>query len=482
MGTTPAGGQIDHEDLRRGLVYEGLQRVARSDFCRGNFRLQSVQVRGRPVCTHGPDPAPEGVDVTEDRDPPSLAESTSTPQSGTAGATQVPCVGNGTDGFRVQLIYARASDRPDGYAGWLPSLQQYAARTDDVFNASAAETGGVRRVRFVHDAGCVPVIHNVVLSPRGDDNFDSTYAELQAKGYTRSDRKYLVWIDATVYCGIAEIYYDDRANQDNASNGVSWVPGEVGLVGKGCWGAGNSVEAHELLHLLGGVQTSAPHATAGNHCTDNHDRLCYADGTGVPTVICSDPAHENRLDCNHDDYYSTNAPAGSYLATHWNTANSRFLTTSGSAPASTTTTSTTQAPTTTTTRATTTTSTTKAPTTTTKPSTTTTTTTTTTAPPSTSSLPSAPQTLYAMQPTGAGRGVLLWWSPPESAGNPRFTTYRIFRGSTATNLTKLTDMGNSVSTYTDTATTTGVLYWYAVAAVSSSGQGPLSNLTRMIAK
>ncbi|MDQ3978633.1 MAG: fibronectin type III domain-containing protein [Actinomycetota bacterium] len=544
--------------MGRGLVYEGLERVSRSHFCRGNFQLQGVTVMGRPVCTHGPDPAPEGVDVTEDRQPPGhfdgplggqdgaggddgagtdeagldeagfdaadeaaeaaaaraeaavaraqarlaevearlagedvapadlggsandVAAASLVPGSGLAAATQVPCVGNGSDGFRVQLIYARASDRPDGYASWLPSLQQYAAQMDDVFNASAAETGGARHIRFMHDASCVPSIHNVVLTPFGDDSFNSTYRELRSKGYSRTDRKYLVWIDANVYCGIAEVYYDDSPGIGNASNGSTSVPGEVGLVGKACWGQPNSVEAHELVHVLGGVQTSAPNATFGNHCTDNYDRLCYSDGTGFARVVCSDPGHENRLDCNHDDYYSTSPAPFSYLATHWNTANSRFLTGSGSGspppppPPSPTTTTTAPPPTATT-----------APPTTAPPTTAPPPTTTTTVPPPppppTASLPSNPQSLYATQPT-AGRGVLLFWSPPASPGNPPFTTYRIYRGAGPTNLTHLTDVGTSVSTYTDTATTIGALYWYQVSAVGSAGEGPRSNLARMVAR
>ncbi|MGH9226155.1 MAG: hypothetical protein ACRD2W_20755 [Acidimicrobiales bacterium] len=485
LSTSPVAAQVDHEDVRRGVILDGLERVADSDYCRGNFRLASQSHRGIPVCTHGPDPAPEGVDVRAEPVPP-LAP------AGTALATQVPCVGSGSDGYRVHLIYARAADKADGYAQWLPSLQQYAARADDVFNLSAAETGGTRHLRFVHDASCVPVIDNVVLTTRGDDNFDSMLTELRGKGYARSDRKYLVWMDANVYCGIAQVYYDDSPGQENTSNGASYIPGEVARVDKGCWGLPNLVEAHELVHVLGGVQTSAPNATPGSHCTDNYDRLCYDDGTGFATIVCGDSGHENRLDCNHDDYYSTAPPPGSYLDTHWNVADSRFLTGAGTSGPGATTTTVPPPPSTTTTISrfpwwwpTTTTRPPSVTTTTRPPSATTTTTrppTTTTATPPTGTRPSAPLNLIASQPPGAATGIALSWSPPSSPGGPPFTTYRIYRGTGPSGLTKVADVPAGTTAYVDGAATSRLVFWYYVTAVNAAGEGPPSSLVRMIAK
>ena len=53
--------------------------------------------------------------------------------------------------------------------------------------------------------------------------------------------------------------------------------------------------------------------------------MCYADGGGKAMQQICPNDQESLFDCNNDDYYSTFPPAGSYLATHWNTADSRFL-------------------------------------------------------------------------------------------------------------------------------------------------------------
>jgi len=146
-------------------------------------------------------------------------------------------------------------------------------------------------------------------------------AALRTLGYNRTDRKYLMWTDATVLCGIATNYQDDRPAQDNYNNGYA---ASFSRVDTPCWGRDDhSTEAHELTHSLGAVQAGAPHGTLYGHCTDESDIMCYADG--LPLVTTCAPAQEYLLDCNGDDYFSTFPKAGSWLASHWNVASSKWL-------------------------------------------------------------------------------------------------------------------------------------------------------------
>jgi hypothetical protein len=346
-----------------GLHFGGLRHSADTDRCGGALE---VTLQHGFACTHGPDRAPDGVDARVRPSTHDLREQLRVHQLAgadqtTAAATtagSVYCYGDGTTGKRVEAIYAHAAGVTSRYASMLASFRAYAANADGIYNNSAAETSGVRHLRFVTDSACNLIVHDVTLSATGDDSISNTMSELASQGYKSTDRHYLVWVESNVYCGIGSMWNDDRA--DPALN-YNAKGSNYARVDSGCWGG--SVESHELMHNLGGVQKSAPHSSGAGHCYDETDRMCYRDtgpyftNGGTIQSVCS--SHESLFDCNHDDYYSTAPAAGSYLATHWNVANNPFLataagSTTGPPPSTTTTapptTSTTAPPTTTTTR------------------------------------------------------------------------------------------------------------------------------------
>jgi hypothetical protein len=360
----PAIAQVPPDDAARGLVYSGLRRAGADSPCRGGYEIVSRRRESgdprRRGCTHGPDPIPAGVDLRPGQDPAFRPADISPSGAGIADGTApgtVGCYGNGTDGYRVQLMYAREATSPDRYAEYEASFREWAAYVDDIFNTSAAKTGGIRHVRYVTDGQCRPVIERITLSAGAVNDFSDLLDELDARGIDRVDRKYLIWMDTTKpkYCGIATTWDDFTASTTpgiNANNGNPDYGPFAARIDTPCWGQRNAVEAHELLHTLGGVlgwsspTQAPPHATNAGHCTDESDRLCYADGepgvfnpdgTRTSMKFVCPGTNEVLLDCGNDDYFSANPPAGNWLTTHWNTANSAWL---ARAPAAGTTTST----------------------------------------------------------------------------------------------------------------------------------------------
>ena len=300
---------------------------------------------GHVVCAHA-DEAPPGVDVTE---PVSTAELKERPGAGdaaylaaeelgvpgyyaaNASSPSVPCDGDGTSGHRVQAMYVVEQSRANRYASLASTFKLWAAGTDDVVNRSAALTGGVRHLRYVTEpdgaGGCTAKVLNVTVPDGSMSSFGATVNAVQALGYTSPARKYLMWTDATTLCGIASMYPYDTDGQSNPNNG-SYA--QYARIDSGCWGLGNgsnqhSVEAHEVVHTLGSVFSTAPHGTSNGHCYDESDTMCYADGGGKAMQQVCDPSQEYLLDCNSDDYFSTYPDPGSWLDTHWNAADNRFL-------------------------------------------------------------------------------------------------------------------------------------------------------------
>ncbi|MET9260702.1 RICIN domain-containing protein [Amycolatopsis sp. NPDC004079] len=235
-----------------------------------------------------------------------------------------PCAGDGQSGKRVQAVYVHATNQPDRHDQLAEQFRTFADRIDDDFVEAGLRLGGeIRHVRFATDANCRATIDDVAIDPARMTDPQAIAGAIGEQGYRRTDRKYLVWYDKDG-CGLAfGSGGDDRPGADNQyNNGPHYA-----TVGTGCWSW--QASGHELLHTLGAVNSSAPHASRNGHCWDDEDIMCYDDG-GLPNppghLVKSCPgAPENQIDCNGDDYFNTRPPGGTYLATHWNVANNDFL-------------------------------------------------------------------------------------------------------------------------------------------------------------
>jgi hypothetical protein len=336
-----------------GLVYAGLEPAKEGSACAGAYELVDPE-----ICTHGPDAAPPGLRVSRGVSPVTGAaaeprtpvrESGKAPsdaeiirdEGGTApapgqpglvpdaapgeadfvmGSHDVACEGDGRAGKRVQVLYLHEFGTTSRYADYLGSIRTWSAGIDGIIDASAGETGGSRHLRFVTTPQCRVDVAEVQVQKGALASFSSNTTALDKLGYNRTDRKYLIFADANVYCGIGTFIADRRPGAGNRNNGGP----SYGRVDAGCWNP--VVATHELARMLGALLENSPNASGNGHCTDGNDIFCSRESGGARVrAVCVDKKQAQRLDCNHDDYFSTAPKPGSYLAQNWNIAQNEFL-------------------------------------------------------------------------------------------------------------------------------------------------------------
>ena len=289
--------------------------------------LKAVPAGHVPLCTHGPDRL-KAVSGTGGQ----------TPAAAPAAAGQL-CFDGGVDGPRIEVLYGIPLDRPNRYSSMLDTMQAVLAQVDA--NLEASDAGTSQHYRFLCEDGVDVTIRDVTLLPVGDDasftyeDYVSSVANQVERGlgpvnFADPSRIYLAFVDQITdvypYGGQASVYSDDR--KDPAAN-FNNVPMAAKFSMTAYYDAG--VVGHEIGHNIGAVQMSAPHSSGGFHCHDEYDLMCYNDGgsyflNGGQLTFPCDPSQAALMDCGHDDYYSAAPEADNYLATHWNTADSSFLT------------------------------------------------------------------------------------------------------------------------------------------------------------
>lgn len=342
---------IPDEDRGQGLVYTGLTAAAEGTLCQGAYQLDPE------TCTSGPDAPPAGYAVRTAVAPvtPQVPEQVQpavepalVPQEaeiirdeggvslvagkpalipdaapGDAdflmGTHDVACQSNGRAGKRVQVLYLHEFGSPSRYNEYLGSIRTWAAGVDQIFDNSAAETGGSRHIRYVTTPQCRVEVAEVQLPAGSLASFPGSMAALQKLGYNRADRKYLMFADYTTYCGIASYIADNRAGQGNRNNGGP----TYARIDSGCWGS--SVAAAQTARMLGAQLRESPNASGAGHCTDQWDLLCARDSSGSAMRNVCPKEHALLLDCGNDDYFNTSPKKNTYLEEHWNVALSEFL-------------------------------------------------------------------------------------------------------------------------------------------------------------
>ena len=222
---------------------------------------------------------------------------------------------------QIHMIYMHPSDKPSRFGQFAAMFQA------DIKQASAYLQQYSRELRFDFRAGGYADITVVKSSSNNKrlssgNQFSIVSNELKNKGFTKTNKKYAVWLDAgSNYCGQGTLYSDTRRssanyNDVNRTTGIVYRPYPTTNADGGfCRGR---TLAHELGHNMGALQKQAPNAFDGAHCDDDQeDVMCYE---GNATF---DSGDVGQFDYKNDDYWdpAANPALGSSTKLAWWTVN-----------------------------------------------------------------------------------------------------------------------------------------------------------------
>jgi hypothetical protein len=321
---TPAAGarSVDRSSVR----------PASSDRCGPGLR----PVGDDGLCTHGGDAAPP------------VLEPGAAGRSLRLGSTvKQLCAKDGRQGPRIRVFYGYPSDTASRAATFIPWVRSSVALADANLDARTRADGQHLRM-YCQDDRAVTVTSLALLPIGADGTYTFTdvigsLTDRVANGLGASDFEtprvtYVVFVDNVTCCyppsGQGTVYmHDDPDPRVNANNLPIYGPRFAMVEINGSTATGAYVFLHEVGHTIGAVQHAAPHSSGAGHCYEAYDVMCYPDGGpwftgggGMLSACDPMPSGQYVFDCRGRDYYDPTPPKHGYLSTHWNTADSAWLT------------------------------------------------------------------------------------------------------------------------------------------------------------
>jgi hypothetical protein len=229
--------------------------------------------------------------------------------------SSIPCYGDGQSGKRIQVVTVYGAHQHPWTSEQKRDIKHSLQRADWYLNKNAQESSGnarTRHYRFVTNSNCIPILSEVMVPQsvwkQGGSAIQANIRARAPQEFARSDRVYAMYVkgsaDAKSYdCGWGEWTGDDRDTASNANNDGDRYA---------CifdFNNSTAILLHEIGHVLGAVNNSAPHSTGEGHADDG-------DVIGGNTLW---------FDKGYDDYFDALVEPGEYLDTHWNLADSAFL-------------------------------------------------------------------------------------------------------------------------------------------------------------